>query len=1229
MFSNGTTSIARSTRESSLASPSEMQAESLLSSRSPRSSFHSRTRAAHTGSPGSPNTSIGFECRTDTSGLSPRPSLNSCSGPESPLHRESLTLSRASSRHESSVPALATPPLPSPQRFSLYDAPVSRSATATPTKFSLLATPTSTRSQSPSIMNLSQISMVKQRLAELERTKTLASQVASTPRSSRSRQYSPLPYSPQTPTSTRRSHGGTSLRVDTEGLSEKESIIDSYASSPRRGSPLSVFAGRSERLTSPLSRQSTIRTDTEKPANSHVPDALNSAPTFRDMCSPISAYSSDFPSPLPTPQHMPFGNIIDVVSEVQKSPSIPSRRCEGGSQEEHLDVGPARLIRSTHTIAPVERSPDPTQRFEDCARQSVTSRTPTPSQPRSSRIQSHPNSYESTPLPETVAIPERLTASAVPVRPVEHVCPRNQSSLRNGTRSPSRASTVQTGPREAEPTPKLQAPSPIQRTQSTIREQHVSSYMSAPPIRSSQIERSFPVSKSNDLPPTQRALPTVHQPHTRFPPPEPFPSTYNDQTPMNRASFSSSPKPPTPVQKTPLMLSLESPRGQHQPPISPLRGPPRPARLTKPQPLSPSTPSSQNFSAQADLPPLPPQNLVTPSPPPVTDQPVAALAVPTLAPAPAPSTHSDLPNKVVSDAPKSRGLFAALRRKGRRSSVEPPAPSVFANVAAPSPIVQVIKETIVERVPAPPIIQVDQETKQIMHSVEGAVNRVAEQEDRNGEQLSGIRSQVDTVLQELRQMPKPITPKIVQETPLPALPVPTPPVMDVTPITDRLDEMGTTLNINLPELLEKVEELMRQAEALQQAKSVVVLRNLPAIRGKSALGEDQLAEGGGSATDLAGEKKTDGEDVPDSVGGGAIVEDSEGSGEVQGTRLELFNPTQLEEKMDALLALCQQLQIERQNAIKAESSGKEELEQDDAEESARSDVVQRNAELQGILELLKNDLDLRAAQTDQQVDSVRYLHELNSWLEAFVNHGTSQIDQVLAGVNHLRKELGPLPDMQTMQDLSSSNNAGDSQQEHPSNLLSEIRHLLVASRNREGNTLALEASVNGLVAAVQEDLRRGAESRNAMTTESIVGLIERHRQDQERLLRNVASDLSNDIRGERLRFVEAMKEATAINVQIHVEEFKKELTREVLMATQEVGRLQKERQNLEQQIADLFSFYAKQKQSGGQQPQDPRPSLGPQRCSAPPPRVHNPKPLPSMRRRPLPSPSSRPPSAMR
>ena len=46
-----------------------------------------------------------------------------------------------------------------------------------------------------------------------------------------------------------------------------------------------------------------------------------------------------------------------------------------------------------------------------------------------------------------------------------------------------------------------------------------------------------------------------------------------------------------------------------------------------------------------------------------------------------------------------------------------------------------------------------------------------------------------------------------------------------------------------------------------------------------------------------------------------------------------------------------------------------------------------------------------------------------------------------------------------------------------------------------------------------------------------------------------------------------------------MEEFKKELTREVLQMTEEVSKLQREKQNVEHKIADLFAFYAKQKQS--------------------------------------------------
>ena len=46
----------------------------------------------------------------------------------------------------------------------------------------------------------------------------------------------------------------------------------------------------------------------------------------------------------------------------------------------------------------------------------------------------------------------------------------------------------------------------------------------------------------------------------------------------------------------------------------------------------------------------------------------------------------------------------------------------------------------------------------------------------------------------------------------------------------------------------------------------------------------------------------------------------------------------------------------------------------------------------------------------------------------------------------------------------------------------------------------------------------------------------------------------------------------------HVEHFKAELGREVAVMTQDVGRLHQEKQAIEQQIADLFAFYSKQKQ---------------------------------------------------
>ncbi|KAG5639126.1 hypothetical protein H0H81_006715 [Sphagnurus paluster] len=200
--------------------------------------------------------------------------------------------------------------------------------------------------------------------------------------------------------------------------------------------------------------------------------------------------------------------------------------------------------------------------------------------------------------------------------------------------------------------------------------------------------------------------------------------------------------------------------------------------------------------------------------------------------------------------------------------------------------------------------------------------------------------------------------------------------------------------------------------------------------------------------------------------------------------------------------------------------------------------------------LLEKDSTQQTLQTQQQTDSVRYLNELNSWLETFVNNGTSQIQNLTSGIEQLCQNLG-------------------------SNMVADVHQLTLATAVREQSAANLQASMDGLFAMLNEQSI-------ASNAASIANLIERQRQDNEGLMRALTSEISEEIKGERLRFVEAMKEATAINVQIHVEQFKKELKREVVEMTEEVGRLHQDREAMQHQIADLFAFYTKHK--AGTQP---------------------------------------------
>ncbi|KIK67153.1 hypothetical protein GYMLUDRAFT_217139 [Collybiopsis luxurians FD-317 M1] len=220
------------------------------------------------------------------------------------------------------------------------------------------------------------------------------------------------------------------------------------------------------------------------------------------------------------------------------------------------------------------------------------------------------------------------------------------------------------------------------------------------------------------------------------------------------------------------------------------------------------------------------------------------------------------------------------------------------------------------------------------------------------------------------------------------------------------------------------------------------------------------------------------------------------------------------------------------------------------------------AQLTDILALIREQDEKNNQRDLLQTDSVRYLNELNTWLETFVNGGTSQIHTLSNSLHQVLQLLG------TVSYPDSAQSPG---------LLQDVQRLVQEGQIQNQNAAALHAAVNNLVTHL--NVQSGT-SGQPISAQGIAELIERHRQDHESLMRMLTNELSNEIKGERLRFVDAMKEATAINVQAHVEEFKKELKREVQGMTKEVGRLHRERQAIENQITDLFAFYSKLANNG-------------------------------------------------
>jgi hypothetical protein len=105
------------------------------------------------------------------------------------------------------------------------------------------------------------------------------------------------------------------------------------------------------------------------------------------------------------------------------------------------------------------------------------------------------------------------------------------------------------------------------------------------------------------------------------------------------------------------------------------------------------------------------------------------------------------------------------------------------------------------------------------------------------------------------------------------------------------------------------------------------------------------------------------------------------------------------------------------------------------------------------------------------------------WLETFVNGGTAQIMAIAEDVQKLCKTLGNTDELQGdpegPMDADALADAGAGHMETRTfTLLQGIRRLAEESKRRDRDSAHLLGTMNGLVAALNEDMRKNAEMRN-------------------------------------------------------------------------------------------------------------------------------------------------------
>ena len=106
------------------------------------------------------------------------------------------------------------------------------------------------------------------------------------------------------------------------------------------------------------------------------------------------------------------------------------------------------------------------------------------------------------------------------------------------------------------------------------------------------------------------------------------------------------------------------------------------------------------------------------------------------------------------------------------------------------------------------------------------------------------------------------------------------------------------------------------------------------------------------------------------------------------------------------------------------------------------------------------------------------------WLETFVNGGTAQIMAISEDVQKLCKTLGNIDELQG----DPEGGAGASQT--PTfTLLQGIQRLDEDNKRRDRDSAHMLGTMNGLVAALNEDMRKNAEMRNTYCRPNVIVIV--------------------------------------------------------------------------------------------------------------------------------------------